>query len=237
MNNKDFLISFLKAIVSWPIVILILGLRIIDSISPNISKSFSLPYYQSTSIGNLNIDFNVLLSILSILLATIALMPYIIEIYFYFNKRPKFEIQIANKKTSSRNKKTVFDFWLGIKPQNVSILLKRVILSLPFDIIPEQYPNSTKRINIIPPIEDTEFGPTILLDYGGVPYYPKSVLVHMLRVASTKKFDFIKATLTIESEIDILKMGIWSIFYRAREYRNQKTINILIDDKRQEIII
>jgi len=183
----------------------------------------------------MKMDLTVLLSILAILLAMLALVPYGLEIYFYFTKKPKFRIQIANKKLSKRGKEKVFDFWLGIQPKNVSLLINRVVLSLPFEIKPEQSPGSTRNIEIIPPLEGTEFGPTLLLEYGEAHYHPKSGKAYMIRTVFHKKVDSIKATLIVESEVDVLKLGFWSIFYRTRRYRKQKVINIKIDSKRQEL--
>jgi len=174
------------------------------------------------------------LSIYSIYLAILAFFPYILEGYFYFTKEHEFELQIANKKIMKRNKKTIFDFWLAIKPIKTSILIHNVFLSLPFGLGAETHPDTTKKFLIRTPLENVEFGPTLLLENKKVTLYPKLSKAYLIRTLADKKFDLIKVTLTIESETDILKLGFWSIFYKTRQYRKQKVINISLNNRRQE---
>lgn len=173
------------------------------------------------------------------LLAIVALIPYGLEIWFYCHKKPRFQIQIANKNVSKRDKKVIFDFWLGVQCKNSSLILKKVFLSfqtISFKL--EKYPGYTKNIGlIISQIEGTEFGPTLVLENQGDYYKSKSGTVYMIRIVLEENLDLIKTTLTIESEIDYLGLGFWSIFYRTREYRHQKSINIRLDKVRQELKI
>lgn len=180
-----------------------------------------------------------ILSILAIILAIFALVPYCLEIYLYFTKKPKFKIQIANKTLTKHGKKRTFDLWLGIQPENISLIINKVILSLPFETKPIQHPDSSRKMIITPStvIDGAEFGPAVLLDQGELPYHPKSGKVYLVRIVFDKEFDFINATLMIESEVDSLKLGLWSIFYKARRYRNQEVIRINTDPKRQGLTI
>ncbi len=179
------------------------------------------------------------LTILAILLAILALIPYCLEIWFYCRKKPRFKIQIANKKISKRGKETIFDFWLGIQPKNVSLILKKVFLSFPaISFKLEKYPGFTRDVGIsLNPLEGTGFGPTLILDNEGNSYNSKSGIIYTVRIVLEENIDPIKTTLTIESEIDYLKLGFWFIFYRSREYRSQKKINVKLDEFRQELII
>ncbi len=192
-----------------------------------------------TIIDSINKEsFLLILPVLAIILSILALMPYLFEILFYFMKKPRFKIQIANKKLTKRGKERIFDFWLGIQSENVSILINKVILSLLLDMKPLQHPDSSRKIMITPTmIEGAEFGPTILLDEGELPCLPKSGNVYLIRIVIGKKLELVNATLMIESEVDSLKLGFWSIFYNARRYRKQKELKIKTNSERQKLLI
>lgn len=177
------------------------------------------------------------LALVSFLLAIIALVPYCLEIYFYFAKKPKFNIQIACKKIASERKKRIFDFWLGVQSLNVSLILKRVILTLPFDIHPEQYPGYTKPLRIAMPLEKSNSLINLLLDSSDDRYHPKFGTVYMIRTVFEKDISEFKTLLTIEVEIDPFNLGFWSIFYGARKYRKQRSVNIQVNETNQHLII
>lgn len=177
------------------------------------------------------------LATVSFLLAVIALIPYCLEVYFYFAKKPKFKIQIACKKITLVKEKKVFDFWLGIQPINVSLVLKRVILTLPFDIHPEQYPGYTRPLRIAMPLEKSDSLINLLLDSSDDRYHPKFGTVYMIRTVSEKDISEIKSLLTIEAEIDPFNLGFWSIFCGTRKYQKQKSINIRVNETNQHLVI
>lgn len=177
---------------------------------------------------------NTALTILALIVSTLALMPYLIDAWVYFFHRPKFKIQVANKKLENGK----FSFWIGVSLMKGIIIVERLLLAFPRDVVDQIKPdsNSMDRTKlIIEPVEATDsvFEKAIYQverpSSSSFRLAGKHCLVFMLQCDLKKTISQIQSMnidVILETGKDPLNLGILGLWAKTNTYRKRKTITI-----------
>jgi len=174
-----------------------------------------------------------ILSILAIILAIFAMIPYALEIWFRLRGKPKLLVTVHSVEVKQNNSTHDSDlrFWLNIKlSKGYPAYFRNLQLILPFGAQPYRHPNSSVTFQLNICMEVPEIRQALVLDN---PYLPNdsvtskqnnSYLIALVTPTQNHNVDF---ALLAEMEIDEARLGFWSVFYHARRYR--KLLNVKID--------
>ena len=173
------------------------------------------------------------LTILALIVSPLALMPYVIDAWFYFIHRPKFTIQVANKKLENGK----FSFWIGITMTKGIVVVEKVLLAFPCDAIRDikTDSNSTNRIKfIIEPIEKTDsvFDKKIYQLEGpfGSSFRLAGKQGHVFMLQCDLNASPIIQSLDIDVILEVgkdpLNLGVWGLWTKTNTCRKRKTITI-----------
>lgn len=177
-----------------------------------------------------------LLSILAIIVAILAIIPYGIEIWLRFHGKPKLLVTVHSVEVQQDNNTPDADlrFLLNIKlSKGYPIFFHNVQLILPFGAKPYKHPSSSVTFQPSIWMEGT-MRTTLVLD---IPYYPVNPKLHsvtskhnlgyLIALVTPTKDHNVDFALFAEMEIDEARLDFWSIFYHARRYR--KLLNMKVN--------
>ncbi len=187
-----------------------------------------------------------ILSILAIVLAILAIIPYALEIWFRCRGKPKLLATVHSVEVKQSNSTSNADlrFWLNIKlKKNHPIFFRNLQLLLPFGAKPYQHPNSsvTFQLSRLSNIftEGLEPRLALVLDALDNSYWDKLSIkldlerrqvldyCYLIALDTPTKNHNVDFALFAEMEIDEARLGFWSVFYHARRYR--KLLNMKVD--------
>lgn len=180
------------------------------------------------------------LAIAAIILAAIAVIPYIIEVILYFSYQPKFAFEIVDKRIQpakdNNGSDILFHLWLTLH-NGRSCVLKRTLLSFPFNVEPFMHPE----LDALPsdlkfeaqrfwrPViaaETGEYGPALILQSGESWLTPKTLIGCQLAFHTKQLTNELRLDIVLRAEIDSARLGLWSIFYHSRGYLLHRAITV-----------
>lgn len=180
------------------------------------------------------------LAIAAIILAAIAVIPYIIEAILYFSYRPKFAFEIVDKRTQpakdNNGSDILFHLWLTLHDGS-SCVLKRVSLSFPFNVEPFMHPElealpsdlkfeAQRFWRPVIAAETGEYGPALILQSGEFWLTPKTLIACQLAFHTKQLTNELRLDIVLRAEIDSARLGLWSIFYHSRGYLVHRAITV-----------
>jgi len=165
------------------------------------------------------IKYGMLLQVLAILLAILALIPFVMSAYLYFVKSPVIEYQIANKSKKQENGKFVYDFWFGIQCKKGQVLARNLYIAPEWSVTPIRHPDTTYDFQYGPMLEEGGFTATACIKVGSHPLFEKHGLVYVLRFESDTERKQINTKFILDMELDPMKHGFYSVFQPNYKYR------------------
>lgn len=175
------------------------------------------------------------LDILAIILALLALVPVAVSIYSYFAKRPIVNYQVANKEIQTEDGDYLYRCWIAFSPRKGAVVVKDFFLSPEWGIIPENGPNSTAPLEYMHLLEETGFAATARFRGHGFPSYQQSGRVYIVQFRAKEKKNKFKLRMVLDTEIDPMKQGIFSVFHGFFNYRLFAAVTMDFDNlSRQE---
>ena len=175
-----------------------------------------------------------ILSVLAIILAIVALIPYVLEIWRWRRKMPKLVAKVANMNTHGVDVR----FWLVVSlSRGYPAYFRDLRLILPLKIEPYPHPDTTETFRQEAYIEGPELRRALVLN---VPYRslsPQYSHVYMIALRTPDKQHSINLELVAEIETDEARLGFWSIFHHARRYLHTLPMELQLDQpKSQEFV-
>ena len=172
-----------------------------------------------------------ILSILAIVLAILAIIPYALEIWFRHRGKPKLLTTVHSVEVKQSNSTSNADlrFWLNIKlSKGYPAYFRNLQLILPFGAKPYKHPSSSATFQPSIWMEGREPGVGLVLDV--LPFHSltsKHNLGYLIALVTPTKNGNVVFALFAEMEIDEARLGFWSVFYHARCYR--KLLNMKVN--------
>ncbi len=172
------------------------------------------------------------LGIAAIILAIIAIIPYVLEVLFWFFRKPKLVATIHQKEcTHDTNTGTIdVKFWLGIAlTRGCPAIFRNLQLILPIEAEPYKHPHSGEVFQKGLYVKGAETRYTLILN---VPYHPESfqyTKIFMIAFKIPMKNHSVNLDLIAEVEIDEARLGFWAIFYHPRHHLKTLTISLDLD--------
>lgn len=163
------------------------------------------------------------LEVLSIILAIVALFPYGISAYRYFEGRPIIHYQITDKSKVKEGDEYIYDMWFTISSKKGKALLCNIFIASECGVMPAMHPSvRDDAIQPCPVLEESGPLPTLRINFEEKPLYSEKGLVSIPPLRFKSKEDKKKLILKFiaDTKADPFKLGFWSIFQPNYNYRS-----------------
>lgn len=170
-----------------------------------------------------------IISILAIVIATLALIPYCLEIWLWYCKKPKLQVTILSKESTVDESTGEFDirFWLYVKlKRGYPAYVKDLQLIIPLEAKPYRHPDSNESFQQRAFLEGPGMRQALVLGASPHPLSSQYTQVHLVAFRVPKEFFTTNLDIYAAMEIDEAKLGFWAIFYHTRRYFNTLTIEL-----------
>jgi len=156
------------------------------------------------------------LEILAIILAVLALVPIVVSVWSYFAERPIVTYQVFGKKIGVDDSDHLYQCYIVFSAKKGGVIVKDFFLTPEWGVVPEKQPDSTIPLEYTQPLEETGFNFTAHFK-GGFPSHGWNGYPVQFRIKDEKnKF---KLRMVLDTELDPMKQGIFSVFHGLFDYR------------------
>jgi len=171
------------------------------------------------------------LAIAALVVSTFAVLPYAVELLLRVFWKPRFDYELGDLQTSSYQGKLDlrFEFRYGLVKGKASFIRSAHIL-FPLDEV-ELYPHPEHpvrpweaKFTPYPWSKGVWLGQDIQL--WSTRIVPKQYFGTPIALRTSQELESLELGVRITTEIDESELGFWGIFYRARSYSVETTMNL-----------
>lgn len=161
------------------------------------------------------------LEILSIVLASVALLPFLMSAYLYFIERPTIHYCIAEKNKSQEGDKYIYDMLFVMSCKKGKVLLNNLFIAHERGVMQAKHPDVRGDIQYCYILEESGALPTFRFNFGERPFYSEKFLISPppLRFESKEDKEKLILKFIADTKVDPFKLGFWSIFQPNYNYR------------------
>ena len=161
------------------------------------------------------------MGILAIVLATLALLPYCLEMWLWHYRKPRLSARVLSQEfnVDSNTHEVDIRFWLyvGLK-QGFPAYVRDLQVIIPLEAKPYQHPASNEVFQQKAYLNGSGMRQALIIGASHRPISSKYSESHLIAFRVPEE-DFISSIdLVAAMEIDEAKLGFWAIFYHTRRY-------------------
>jgi hypothetical protein len=169
------------------------------------------------------------LGILAIVLATLALVPYGLEIWLWYYRKPRLLARVLSQEftVDSNTNEVDVRFWLYVKlKRGYPAYVRDLQVILPLEAKSYQHPASNEVFLQKAYLEGSGIRQALILGASHRPISSKYTEVHMIAFRVPEENFNSNIGLVAAMEIDEAKLGFWTIFYHTRHYFETLTVEL-----------
>jgi hypothetical protein len=169
------------------------------------------------------------LGILAIVLATLALIPYGLEIWLWHHRKPRLSARVLSQEfnVDSTTHEVDIRFWLyvGLK-QGFPAYVRDLQVIIPLEAKPYQHPASNEVFQQKAYLDGSGIGQALIIGASHRPISSKYSECHLIAFRVPEENFISSIDLVVVMEIDETKLGFWAIFYHTRRYSDTLTVGL-----------
>ena len=169
------------------------------------------------------------LGILAIIFATLALLPYCLEMWLWYYRKPRLFARVLSQESNvdSNTHQVDIRFWLyiGLK-RGYPAYVRDLQVIIPLEAKPYQHPASNEAFQQKAYLDNFGMRQALILGASHRPISSKYSESHLIAFRVPEENFISSIDLAAAMEIDEAKLGFWAIFYHTRRYFETVTVEL-----------